>query len=117
MFDFKIVELENGRFDYDLSFEKTSSFAQRVLLVLNTWKTEFSYHQEAGLDYLSIFRGKYKSEAIESFFILSLNENLEDFEKLTEFKLTYSNNKKIAYVTFLVFSKNGESHYVENYEL
>jgi hypothetical protein len=118
--DLKIKQISNGYFDYDFTeagIEKTESFAQRLILTLNTWKAEFLYNTEEGIDYLSLFKSYHKSKAIESFFIFSLRENLLDFDFLTEFNLSWSIDKKTAYVCFVAHSKNGEKADIVKFEI
>lgn len=118
MSDFKIKVLADGlHFDYDLSFELVDSFSQKVLLILNTWKTEFAYDESAGVEYQSVMEGRVKSSALESFFMLSLKEQLPEFKTLDTFTLDFNRKKSEAKVSFIAYSIDGLIAKIDSFKL
>jgi len=119
MSDLKVVpiNIEMTHFDYDSAFIKTESFAQKVVLVLNTWKKEFVYDEKKGIDYETIMSENFPHQVLESFFLFSLKENIEDFNTITEWKIDYNQLKSTAYISFIAHSKSGETVYIENYQI
>lgn len=124
MKDLKVVSVTGetqSHFDIEISngdFIKTDSFAQRVLLSLNTWFSEFVYQQTTGVDYMAVLKDtKISSSRIESFILSSLLKDLEDFETLEDFELKFDENTQIASISFVAYSKTGQSAKVKNKEL
>lgn len=119
MADFKVKSIneEGTHFDIDISFNKTDSFAQKVLLTLNTWKKEFVYDTQKGIDYQTILRDDFNSKNLEAFFLFSLKEQIEDFETFDNYRLDYQKEKQTANISFVAYSKSGESARIENFTI
>lgn len=117
MNDFKInpLNLESTHFDYDLSFTKTDSFAQRVLLVLNTWKNEFVYDTNKGVDYHTVMSENFNHKVLESFILYTLKKQMLDFDTITQWRMDYRKEKSTAYISFIAHSLDGKTAVVENY--
>ncbi|MBL1293350.1 MAG: hypothetical protein COB61_005715 [Thiotrichales bacterium] len=118
MDDFKIKILKDGfHFDYEISFEKTDSFTQRVLLTLNTWKNEFAYDTEKGIDYHHVLSNKIPARALESFFLSSLKKQLSDFDTFDNYTLDYDKTEQTAHISFRAYSTTGEVVEIKNFEI
>jgi len=117
--DFKIIptNLEGTHFDIDISFKKVDSFAQKILLILNTWESEFVYDTKKGIDYRTVLNENFNAKYLESFFLYSLKKQLKSFDTFTNYKINFNKETKIATITFTAFSKTGESVMIENFEL
>ncbi len=116
-FEIKSINLEGTHFDIDISFNKTDSFAQKVLLTLNTWKKEFVYDTKKGVDYQTILRDDFNSKNLEAFFLFSLKEQIEDFETFDNYKLDYNKSKQTANISFTAYSKTGESVKIDSFAI
>ena len=119
MIDFKINLLneESSHFDYDLSFSQTDSFAQRVLLTLNTWKKEFVYNIDKGIDYQAILSSTFSSRSLESFFLYELNTQLADFKSLDNFVLEFNKATGEAKVSFIAYSVDEQKAQITEFKI
>lgn len=120
MTDFKIenISLDNhSHYDININFEKVDSFAQRVLLTLNTWKNEFAYDVEGGVDYEAVLNDNFSSRTLEAFFIHTLKEQLKDFSSLNNFVLEFDKSNSVAKVSFIAYSVDNQKATVENFEI
>lgn len=117
MNDFKVkpLNLEGTHYDYELSFDKTDSFAQRVLLVLNTWSNEFVYDTDKGVDYHTVMSENFNHKVLESFVLFTLKKQMEDFDTITEWKLEYKKEQSTAYISFIAHSVDGQTAVIDNY--
>ena len=116
-FKLKILNDESSHFDYEIPFEKTDSFAQRVLLTLNTWKDEFVYDTTKGVDYHTILKDNFSTRSLEAFFLFTLKKNLEDFDTFDKYKLDYNKSTQTAYISFTAYSIDGTEVVIENFEI
>jgi len=119
MFDFEVKEIsENpGYFDFDPAMEKTEGFAQRLALMLNTWKKEFPYNTDRGIDYEAILSGSVSARSLEAFFVYSLREQLGDFDRLDSFTLEHDRATGSVKVGFRAFSKSGDEILIPAYAI
>jgi len=115
-FDFELIELESGYFDYNPTFEAVASFNQRVLLLLNTWRGEFVYDLGSGMDYKKALSETFNSRYLEGFFIKGLKQ-LDSFERVSEFQASFDLKAKTIYVSFLVISKDSEIAVIKDFKL
>lgn len=116
-FKLKILDFESTHFDYEISFEKTDSFAQRVLLTLNTWKNEFAYDTSKGVDYHTVLKDNFSTRSLEAFFLFTLKKQLEDFDTFDKYRLDYNQTTQTAYISFTAYSLEGEEVVIENFEI
>lgn len=119
MNDFKLNLLDetSSHFDIDISFEKVQSFAQRVLLTLNTWSDEFAYNTKKGIDYKAVLKSSFSPQSLEAFFLFSLKKQLSDFDTLDSFEAEYNQIEATVKVSFIAYSKTGENTSIDNFEL
>lgn len=120
MVDLKITTIETSaaHFDYEIPFKKTDSFAQRLMLKLNTWLNEYAYDLYDGVDYTAVFKNNaYDSEKIESFFLSALLANMEDFENFEDFEMQYKDATGEAFISFTAYSKTGQSAKIEQFQI
>lgn len=119
MFDFKlkVLNFESTHFDYEVTFEKTESFAQRVLLTLNTWKDEFAYDTDKGIDYHTVLKENFSTRSLEAFFLFSLKKQLKDFSTFDGYKLDYNQSTQTAHISFTAYSLDGEEVVIDNFEI
>ena len=118
--DFKIKSISGENmthFDIELDFEQVNSFAQRVLLVLNTWKKEFAYNVRGGVDYEAILKEDFSSKTLEAFFLYSLKEQLEDFDTISSFQAEFNRQTGEAKINFIAHSINDETATVKNFTI
>lgn len=118
--DFKIKSISGENmthFDIELDFEQVSSFAQRVLLVLNTWKKEFAYNVRGGVDYEAMLKEDFSSKTLEAFFLYSLKEQLEDFDTISSFQAEFNRQTGEAKINFIAHSINDETATVKNFTI
>lgn len=118
--DFKIKSISGENmthFDIELDFEQVNSFAQRVLLVLNTWKKEFAYNVRGGVDYEAILKEDFSSKTLEAFFLYSLKEQLEDFDTISSFQAEFNRQTGEAKINFIAHSINNETATVKNFTI
>lgn len=115
MKDFKLDLLNEtaSHFDYKIPFEGVDSFAQRVILLLNTWKNEFAYNSEKGIDYETIIRDNFSPLSLEPFFLFHLKKQLIDFETLDNFKAEHDKKNAYVFISFIAYSKSGEQVTIE----
>lgn len=119
MEDFKLnIQDENAsHFDYAIPFEKVDSFAQRVLLTLNTWTSEFAYDTTKGIDYETMMRDDFPSRSLEAFFLFNLKKQLSDFETLDEFIAEHDKKNGHVYISFIAYSKTGYAYKLNEFQL
>jgi len=119
MYDFKIHEAdESGAyFDYDIGFVKVESFAQRVLLTLNTWQGEFAYDTDKGIDFQTILKNDFPIRSLEAFFLFNLKRQLPDFDTIDGFKAEHDIASSTVTISFTAYSKTGEELVINNLAL
>ena len=118
--DFKIKSISGENmthFDIELNFEQVSSFSQRVLLILNTWKNEFAYNIGTGIDYQAILKEDFSSKTLEAFFLYSLQEQLDDFDTLSKFEAEFNRVTGEAKINFIAHSKTDETATISNFTI
>lgn len=118
--DFKIKSISGENmthFDLELDFEQVNSFAQRVLLVLNTWKNEFAYNVRGGVDYEAMLKEDFSSKTLEAFFLYTLKEQLEDFDTISKFEAEFNRQTGEAKINFIAHSKEGDTATVKNFTI
>lgn len=118
--DFKIKSISGENmthFDIELDFEQVNSFAQRVLLVLNTWKKEFAYNVRGGVDYEAMLKEDFSSKTLEAFFLYSLKEQLEEFDTISSFQAEFNRQTGEAKINFIAHSINDETATVKNFTI
>ncbi len=124
MVDLKIESISGEtqkHFDFVLDskgFIKTESFAQRVLLSLNTWISEFAYNKTTGVDYIAVFTDlKLSSDKIESFVFATLSKDMSDFSTLRNFELKIDEISNSASIGFVAYSTTGQSAEISDFEI
>lgn len=119
MNDFKVRPLneEGTHFDYEQPFIKVQSFAQRVLLLLNTWKNEFVYDINKGVDYYTVLSENFHHSALEPFLLFTLRKQMIDFDTISDWKLEYNKADSTAFISFIAYSKDGQTVTVDNYAI
>lgn len=118
--DFKIKSISGENmthFDIELNFEQVSSFSQRVLLILNTWKNEFVYNIGKGIDYQAILKEDFSSKTLEAFFLYSLQEQLDDFDTISKFEAEFNRVTGEAKINFIAHSKIDETATISNFTI
>lgn len=118
--DFKIKSISGENmthFDIELNFEQVSSFSQRVLLILNTWKNEFAYNIGKGIDYQAILKEDFSSKTLEAFFLYSLQEQLDDFDTISKFEAEFNRVTGEAKINFIAHSKTDETATISNFTI
>lgn len=118
--DFKIKSISGENmthFDLELDFEQVNSFAQRVLLVLNTWKNEFAYNVRGGVDYEAMLKEDFSSKTLEAFFLYTLKEQLEDFDTISKFEAEFNRQTGEAKINFIAHSKQSDTATVKNFTI
>ncbi|NCB10299.1 MAG: hypothetical protein EOM78_01535 [Erysipelotrichia bacterium] len=118
--DFKIKSISGENmthFDIELNFEQISSFSQRVLLILNTWKNEFAYNIGKGIDYQAILKEDFSSKTLEAFFLYSLQEQLDDFDTISKFEAEFNRVTEEAKINFIAHSKTDETATISNFTI
>jgi len=119
MLDFTVKEIPGsvGYFDFDPTMETTQSFEQRVALMMNTWKKEFAYNIDRGINYEAILKGDVSARSLEAFFVYSLREQLDDFERLDGFSLEHNRATGEVKVGFRAISKAGDEILIVGYQI
>lgn len=119
MNDFKLKKLDDNSsyFDFELSFEVVDSFAQKLLLLLNTWTREFAYDTKKGIDYENILKENFSPRFLESFFLYTLKKQLSSFETFDDFVAEYDRINSSVKISFIAYSKSGEEVTIDNFEL
>ena len=118
--DFKIKSISGENmthFDLELNFEQVSSFAQRVLLVLNTWKNEFVYNIDKGTDYEAIMKEDFSSKTLEAFFLYTLKEQIEEFDTISNFTAEFNRVTGEAKINFIAYSTTGSAATITNFNI
>ncbi len=118
--DFKIKSISGENmthFDLELNFEQVSSFAQRVLLVLNTWKNEFAYNIDKGTDYEAIMKEDFSSKTLEAFFLYTLKEQIEEFDTISNFTAEFNRVTGEAKINFIAYSTTGSTATITNFNI
>lgn len=118
--DFKIKSISGENmthFDLELNFEQVSSFAQRVLLVLNTWKNEFTYNIDKGTDYEAIMKEDFSSKTLEAFFLYTLKEQIEEFDTISNFTAEFNRVTGEAKINFIAYSTTGSTATITNFNI
>jgi hypothetical protein len=113
----KILNDESSHFDIDLSSEGVASFAQRVLLTLNTWKSEFSYDSEKGIDYPTILKENFSPRYLEAFFLFSLKSQLPDFDTMDNFEAEHDKVNARVKISFIAYSTTGEETTINQFQI
>jgi hypothetical protein len=116
-FGIKSINIEGTHFDIDISFKKTDSFSQKVLLTLNTWKNEFVYDVTKGIDYQAVLSENFSAKSLEAFFLFSLKEQIQEFDTFDNYKLDYNKSKQTANISFTAYSKTGESVKIDSFAI
>ncbi len=119
MADFQIKNINSNHthFDIDISFKKIDSFAQKLLLILNTWKNEFAYDTTAGIDYYAVLSKDFSMKSLEAFFLFSLKDQIKEFDTFDEYVLVYNYETQTANISFTAYSISGESKRIDNFEI
>lgn len=119
MSDFLIKQTdeEGSHFDYDPSFTETESFAQKVLLLLNTWSKEFAYDTKKGIDYHSVMQNNYPASSLEAFFLFNLRKQITVFDTFDTYSMDYNRNTGLLKISFIAYSTTGESVEINNFEI
>lgn len=119
MNDFKVkpLNLEGTHYDYEVPFIKVQSFAQRVLLILNTWKNEFVYDTDKGVDYYTVLSENFHHSALEPFLLFTFRKQMIDFDTITNWKLEYNKVDSAAFISFIAYSKDEQTVVIDNYEI
>ena len=118
--DFKIKSISGENmthFDLELNFEQVSSFVQRVLLVLNTWKNEFAYNIDKGTDYEAIMKEDFSSKTLEAFFLYTLKEQIEEFDTISNFTAEFNRVTGEAKINFIAYSTTGSTATITNFNI
>jgi len=116
-FEIKSIDLESTHFDIDISFTKTDSFAQKVLLTLNTWKNEFAYDVTKGIDYRTVLSESFSAKSLEAFFLFSLKDQIKEFDTFDNYTLDYNRTTQTANISFIAYSLTGGSVQIENFDI